>query len=99
MGRYISRGVRLNKKPSLKSHLRNFIFLKPSRHIMSSARAGFGDMPDFFLQYPAQAAFFDGLDRMNEAVSACKAGRFEEAEAKAKEGIRQVLLRARPSSD
>ena len=66
---------------------------------MSSARAGFGDMPDFFLQYPAQAAFFDGLDRMNEAVSAGKAGRFEEAEAKAKEGIRQVLLRARPSSD
>lgn len=54
---------------------------------MKSSRICSGDMTAFLRDNPAQAAFFDGLDRMNEAVTACEAGRYEEAEAKAKEGI------------
>ena len=39
--------------------------------------------------YPAQKAFFDGLKCMQDASLASKSGNHEEAELKAKEGIRQ----------
>ncbi len=47
-----------------------------------------GNVEGLLRDNPAQAAFFKGLELLNDAAIARKAGRLAEAEAKAREGIR-----------